>query len=64
MAKLAAIPAGLAFVSINIYAATEEESKAQSVKPNQVRFLLLSHAFFNNKWMYTNTSESLLYAIS
>ncbi|EMP36103.1 Connector enhancer of kinase suppressor of ras 2, partial [Chelonia mydas] len=36
MAKLAAIPAGLAFVSINIYAATEEESKAQSVKPNQL----------------------------
>ncbi|XP_039344294.1 MICOS complex subunit MIC27 [Mauremys reevesii] len=35
-ATLAAIPAGLAFVSINIYAATEEESKPQSVKPNQL----------------------------
>ncbi|KAM7160150.1 MICOS complex subunit MIC27 isoform 2-T2 [Macrochelys suwanniensis] len=36
IAKLAAIPAGLAFVSINVYAATEEESKAPSVKPNQL----------------------------
>ncbi|XP_030431162.1 MICOS complex subunit MIC27 isoform X3 [Gopherus evgoodei] len=35
-ATLAAIPAGLAFVSINIYAATEEESKPQLVKPNQL----------------------------
>ncbi|XP_074864319.1 MICOS complex subunit MIC27 isoform X2 [Carettochelys insculpta] len=36
MAKLTAIPAGLAFVSFNVYAAKEEESKAQSVKPNQL----------------------------
>ncbi|XP_075796877.1 MICOS complex subunit MIC27 isoform X2 [Pelodiscus sinensis] len=36
MAKLTAIPAGLAFVSINVYAATEEESKAHLVKPNQL----------------------------
>ncbi|KAM9127473.1 MICOS complex subunit MIC27 [Pangshura tecta] len=35
-ATLVAIPAGLAFVSINIYAATEEESKPESVKPNQL----------------------------
>ncbi|XP_067404476.1 MICOS complex subunit MIC27 isoform X2 [Emydura macquarii macquarii] len=36
MARLAAIPAGLAFASINVYAATQEESKAQSLKPNQL----------------------------
>ncbi|XP_050821060.1 MICOS complex subunit MIC27 isoform X3 [Gopherus flavomarginatus] len=35
-ATLAVIPAGLAFMSINIYAATEGESKPQSVKPNQL----------------------------
>uniref|UniRef100_A0A8C8SQ75 MICOS complex subunit n=1 Tax=Pelusios castaneus TaxID=367368 RepID=A0A8C8SQ75_9SAUR len=34
VARLAAIPAGLAFVSV--YAATEEESKAQSLKPDQL----------------------------
>uniref|UniRef100_A0A8D0HDP5 MICOS complex subunit n=1 Tax=Sphenodon punctatus TaxID=8508 RepID=A0A8D0HDP5_SPHPU len=36
MANLAAVPAGLAFTSIDVHAATKEESKCHVVKPDQL----------------------------
>ena len=39
MGKLTTMPAGLIYASISVYAAKEEESKKQLVKPEQVTCL-------------------------